>query len=225
MRRRWSGPYASPERVGLPRIDLLQQASQRASLVRIRGQEDHADAVSAGGGKFDAGSSYRPSRKKGMRHLEQDAGAVAGVGLAAACAAVAQVHQGRQRLAQDPVGALAVDIGDEADATRIVLPAWIVKSVIEHTWIGHVHECVLSLPGAGVPPVVRTDKKKRPPGTPQRVGSLFVERNDQKRRPHRSDSRLNDATSSSSEIYERGKIAHRPQNPIALSRAGQNILP
>ena len=54
-------------------------------------------------------------------HLQQDAGAVAGVGLAAARAAVPQVHQHLQRLLHDRVGTAPLDVDDEADAAGVVL--------------------------------------------------------------------------------------------------------
>ena len=56
-----------------------------------------------------------------MRNLEQDAGAVAGVLLESRTAAVLQVDQNGQRVVQDLVMALAVDIGKRADATCIVV--------------------------------------------------------------------------------------------------------
>ncbi len=68
--------------------------------------------------------------EEGVRHLEQDARAVAGVGLAAARAAMAQVHQHGQRLAQDPIRAPAVDIGHKTDAASCTLSARVIKGII-----------------------------------------------------------------------------------------------
>src|SRR6185503_3541592 len=57
-----------------------------------------------------------------------DASAVAGVRLAAARAAVPQVHQHLQRLLDDRMGALALDVNDEADAAGVVLVERIVET-------------------------------------------------------------------------------------------------
>src|SRR5262249_8351545 len=59
--------------------------------------------------------------------LNQDAGAVAGVHLAAARAAVLEVDEDLKRLPDDRVGALSLDVHDEADATRVVLGVGIVQ--------------------------------------------------------------------------------------------------
>ena len=58
-----------------------------------------------------------------IRHLDQDAGAVAGVGLAAAGAAVLQVDQDLQAALDDAVRRAALDVDDEADAAGVVLVA------------------------------------------------------------------------------------------------------
>ena len=55
-----------------------------------------------------------------VRCLDHDAGAVAGIVLAAAGATVFHVFQDRQRIGDDLVGFVALDICHEANATRIV---------------------------------------------------------------------------------------------------------
>ena len=82
------------------------------------------------GGQIDAGLDANDP-EKGVGHLKQDAGPVARVGLAAARAAVAQVHQHSQRVAQNLVRAPAIDIGDKPDAARSVLAARVVKGIVE----------------------------------------------------------------------------------------------
>ena len=68
--------------------------------------------------------------KKVMRNLEQDAGAVAGVLLESRTAAVLQVDQNGQRVVQNLVMALAVDIGKRADATCIVVEFGAIKALL-----------------------------------------------------------------------------------------------
>ena len=65
-----------------------------------------------------------------MRNLEQDAGAVAGVLLESRTAAVLQVDQNGQRVVQNLVMALAVDIGKRADATCIVVEFGAIKALL-----------------------------------------------------------------------------------------------
>ena len=68
--------------------------------------------------------------EKVMRNLEQDAGAVAGVLLESRTAAVLQVDQNGQRVVQNLVMALAVDIGKRADATCIVVEFGAIKALL-----------------------------------------------------------------------------------------------
>ncbi len=74
--------------------------------------------------------SSRGSRlaQEPIRHLNQDAGAVTGVGLAAAGAAVQQVEQDLQALLDDAVRTPALDIDHEADTARVVFVARIVET-------------------------------------------------------------------------------------------------
>ncbi len=66
-------------------------------------------------------------RKKPVRHLHQDAGAVAGVHLASTRAPVEQVDEQLQRLADDGVRPLALDVNDEADSAGVVLVLRVVQ--------------------------------------------------------------------------------------------------
>src|SRR2546426_8028891 len=61
--------------------------------------------------------------------LQQDARAVAGVRLAAARAAVQEVDQHQQALADDRVGLAALDVDHEADAARVVLVGGVVQTL------------------------------------------------------------------------------------------------
>ena len=65
--------------------------------------------------------------EEGVRHLDEHAGAVAGVGLAAAGAAMIEVAQHLDGLLQDAVRLAALDVDDEADAAGLVLEPRIVE--------------------------------------------------------------------------------------------------
>ena len=76
---------------------LADRPSRRCARTRSagspsRGQEHHADAVLAGGGQRDA-ERLRLAAEERVRDLDEDAGAVAGLRIAAAGAAVRQVRE------------------------------------------------------------------------------------------------------------------------------------
>ena len=100
------------------RNDLLDGL---AVLRRLR-QKHQAHAVFAG--RRQGSRRHRP--QEGVRHLNEDAGAVAGVDLAPAGAAMLQVFQDLQRLTHDRVRLPAFDVDDEADAAGVVLVLGIV---------------------------------------------------------------------------------------------------
>ncbi len=64
-----------------------------------------------------------------MRHLQEDAGAVAGVVVAAAGAAVFEVLEDLDGLAEDVVRFAVLQIDDEADAAGIVFVRGIIKTL------------------------------------------------------------------------------------------------
>ncbi len=77
--------------------------------------------------------------KEGVRRLDEDAGAVAGVLLAAAGAAVFQVVQDLQTVADDVVRLPIFQIDDEADAAGVVLVARVVQALLGGEGVrGHV---------------------------------------------------------------------------------------
>ena len=78
--------------------------------------------------------SVKPSRahsrcEKGVRNLDQNARAVAGLRIAAAGAAVRQVDQDLDALEDDVVRFAPFDVGDEADAAGVVLMLRIVEAL------------------------------------------------------------------------------------------------
>ena len=67
--------------------------------------------------------------QEAIRHLDHDAGAVAGVRLAAARPAVQEVDQDLDGLVHDGVRLSALDVHDEADAAGVVLVRGIVQAL------------------------------------------------------------------------------------------------
>ena len=64
-----------------------------------------------------------------MGDLDQDARAVAGVVLAAAGAAVVEVDQGREAVADELVRLPPLEVDDEADAAGVVLVLRVVEAL------------------------------------------------------------------------------------------------
>ncbi len=93
--------------------DLLEELLAALAVLRVLRQEDHADAVVAERRQVQA-ESRGFLLEEAVRHLHEDAGAVAGVGLAAAGAAVLQIVQDLQGLLDDPMGAC----GSSRSATK-----------------------------------------------------------------------------------------------------------
>ena len=77
-----------------------------------------------------------------MRHLEQDSRTVTGIFFAAARPAVIEILQNRQRLLDDFMGFLTLDIDDESDATGIVLKPRIIKALFGRK-VGNLHIRIL----------------------------------------------------------------------------------
>ncbi len=124
------GGHVPPAQDRLPLLghhageDLLA----RLRLLRIAGKEDQPGPVVPGRGKGEA-QAPRLALEEGVRHLDEDAGAVAGVDLAAAGPAVEQVLQHGEGLAHDGVRLPPLHVHDEAHAARVVLVPWIVQAL------------------------------------------------------------------------------------------------
>ena len=69
------------------------------------------------------------AREELVWNLDEDAGAVAGFGIAAAGAAMRQVEQHLDSLADDVVAFLAADAGDKPDAAGVVLVRRVVETL------------------------------------------------------------------------------------------------
>ena len=117
------------ERLALGLDDLLEALLDSAALDPVAGEEDQAGPVLAGLGKGDPGL-LADLLEEGVGNLDEDAGAVAGVRLAAGRAAVVEVLEDLDRLLQDPVGLAALDVDDEADAAGVVLEPRVVKPLL-----------------------------------------------------------------------------------------------
>ena len=106
--------------------DLLEHRLDLLAHGRIARQEHQPGAIAALRRQVDP-EPIGLLPEEAVRHLHQDAGAVAGVDLASARAAMQQVDEQLQRLADDAVGLLALDVNDEADAAGVVLVPRIVQ--------------------------------------------------------------------------------------------------
>ena len=105
---------------------LLDRPLAPAALFGLPGQEDHAGGVFTGFGK---GYAAQPalSLEKGVGKLEQQPRPVARVGIASAGAAMLEVYQHADGVADDVVGLLAIEIRNDTDAARVVLIGRIVQ--------------------------------------------------------------------------------------------------
>ena len=65
-----------------------------------------------------------------MRHLEEDAGAVAGILLQARAATVLQVDEHRKSIIQNLVALLSMKISERANAARIVFKLRTIQSLM-----------------------------------------------------------------------------------------------
>src|SRR5207249_10049314 len=98
------------------------------ALRGVRREEDHADPVLAGVGQLHAGVGAR-AREELVGHLEQDARPVARAGVAALGAAVKEVVEDLEPLADDVVRLDALDMGDEADPATVLFEGRIVEAL------------------------------------------------------------------------------------------------
>src|SRR5690606_6624553 len=97
------------------------------AFVTVPGQEDQTDAVVAGRRQVEREVGRRPEEPVG--DLNQDAGAVARVGLATAGAAMLEIPEDLDALADDVVRPASLEMDDEADAAGVLLVLGIVKAL------------------------------------------------------------------------------------------------
>jgi hypothetical protein len=132
------GRQIAPAEQRLPFLldDRLNQRFDGGARGRVARQKNQAGAVFADR-RQGSGSDLA---KKLVRRLHEDAGAVAGVHLAAAGAAVQQVDEKLKRLPHDGVRAHALDVDNEANATCVFLETRIVESLAGRTPRFAVHK-------------------------------------------------------------------------------------
>ncbi len=106
-------------------LDLLLAGHARSALLR---QEDHADAVLALGRQGHALPGHFLA-EEAIGNLEQEAGAVARLGVGADRAAMGQILENLQTLQHDLVALLILDVGDEADAAGVVFVGGVVQTL------------------------------------------------------------------------------------------------
>ena len=107
--------------------DGLERRLARGPLVGVRGQEDHPHAVAAPTRHVPA-KGEPLALEEAVGELQQDACAVAGVGIAAARTAVGEAAEHLERLLHDRPALVSAKVSDEADATRVVLGARVVET-------------------------------------------------------------------------------------------------
>src|SRR5579883_289176 len=122
--------HGSPAQYALPFFlhHTLEGSFADMPSALVGRQEYHAGPVSAWVREFDADLGAFLA-KKCVRHLDEDAGAVAGVFLAAAGAAMLQILENLQRIADDVVRLTVLQVDDEADAAGIVFVARVVETL------------------------------------------------------------------------------------------------
>ncbi len=89
------------------------------------GQEGSAYGVGTRRGELEVDDRTQ----EGVGHLHCDASAVTGVDLGTGRTTVVEVVQRGQRLLDDRVGGTPVQVGDEGDATGIVLESRVVEAL------------------------------------------------------------------------------------------------
>src|SRR5262245_39046959 len=110
------------------RDGLLDQLPEPFALGRISRQKDIADAVVPCGRQADA-ERIRDLSQKAIRGLNEDAGAIARVGLTAARAAMLKVDEHLEPALDDGVRTESFYIDDEADAACVVLEAGVIQAL------------------------------------------------------------------------------------------------
>ena len=103
--------------------DLLDLGDRGGALVRLLGQEGRADGVRPGLGQLEVADLAQ----EGVGDLDQDAGAVTGLGVGTGGAAVVEVAQRLQALFHDVVVGDPAQLGDEGHPAGIVLEGRIVE--------------------------------------------------------------------------------------------------
>ena len=105
--------------------DLFDHSLSPLALGVVGGHKDHADAVSTGVRKRKALGRCLLEEKT-VRNLQQQPGAISGLGVTPARTAMREVHQNLDTLLDDLVAGASLDVGDESDAASVVFVTRIV---------------------------------------------------------------------------------------------------
>ena len=124
------------DREALLADDALDRRLRLLRLHRIGRQERDADGVLTGRGKVDPLVAEDPA-EEAVRDLDEDACAVAGVGLGTGGPAVLEVRERVEARADELVAGDALHVGDERHAARVVLEARVVETVPGRELPGH----------------------------------------------------------------------------------------
>jgi len=108
--------------------DTLDDAFTLEALGALNRQEDHADAVLASLGQGEAEFCAFTSEEL-VRDLDENAGTVAGVGVAAAGAAMGEVDEDLDPLLDDVVGFFAFDVGYETETAGIAFAIGVIEAL------------------------------------------------------------------------------------------------
>ncbi len=116
------GWHVAPSDQALPFLvdDAFEERLNLVAGCFLAWEEHQSGAVAALGRQLHA-ELLRLGAEESVRHLNQDAGAVAGVDLAAAGAAVQQIDQELERVPNDRMRTLPLDVHDKPDATGVML--------------------------------------------------------------------------------------------------------
>ena len=122
---------ATPEQQGHASLGaaLLKDATRILNAALILREEEHGHAVIALSGQ-DLTALLRLFAEKMMRHLEEDAGAVAGVLLQARAATVLQINEYRKSIIQNLMALLSMKISERANAARVVFKLRTIQSLM-----------------------------------------------------------------------------------------------
>src|SRR5208282_5215094 len=111
------------------------------AVLALDGQEAHGHAVRAGLRQIHSQLGALVA-EEGMRNLNEDAGAVASLRVAAGCATMGEVDEDLEALADNLVTLLALDVRDQPHAAGIVFIARMIEALRlrwAETAIGRCH--------------------------------------------------------------------------------------
>ena len=124
--------------------ELFKGADDEIAAGLVLRQKAHGHGIVAGGGQLQP-FLVGPLAEQGVGGLDQDARAIAQQRIGANCTAMVNVFEDLKRLGYDRMAFRALDMGDKAHATGVMLIARIVKAL--RRWITH-RKPILSSPGS-----------------------------------------------------------------------------